>query len=248
MPSQTIVWTALPNGLAGLPDGHKVLKLSVFVAPRLRAAPNEGETLKLWPDFVDWPARMQTATFKVQFAGGPTLDAAVDKSKLDSTLWKALFNPDTFVRAHTFDNYNGRPIISYPARKVHAGIKETYQASGTRFPEGWPTFTNGEGGLADPTGFDNWMVHWNATTEAGARAKLNVPAGELTPTDVTARALLFHRRPAENPVQLPTDAAGHQRTLDFHQALSALGDYPTLLRHFGLVLDLTLPLVRPQTT
>ncbi len=250
MPSQTIVWTALPNGLAGLPDGRKVLKLSVFVAPRLRATAAEGETLKLWPDFVDWPARMQTATFKVQFAGGPTLDATVDKGKLDSTLWKALFNPDTFVRAHTFDNYNGRQIVSYPARRVHAGIKETYQDNGTRFPEGWPTFTNGEGGLADPNGFDNWMVPWNAATEAGARAKLNLPAGELTPTDVTARALLFHRRPAEGRAQLPQDPAGHQRTLDFHQALSALGDYPALLRHLGLVLDLTLPLagVPPTVT
>ncbi len=248
MPSQTIIWTALPNGLDGLPDGRKILKLSVFVAPRLRATPAEGETLKLWPDFLDWPARMQTASFKVQFAGGPTLDATVDKSKLDSKLWGAIFNPDTFVRAHTFDNYSGRQLISYPARKVYDGIKESYQITGREFPHGWGKATIEGGGT--PLGFARWSVPWDAAAEAAARAKLDVPADELNPTDVTARVLLFHRRPAEDRVQLPQDAAGHGRTLDFHQALSALGDYPALLRHLGLVLDLTLPLagVPPTVT
>ena len=55
MASQTIIWTALPNGISGTGADRK-LKLSVFVSPRLKATQTEGDKLALFPDLLDWPA------------------------------------------------------------------------------------------------------------------------------------------------------------------------------------------------
>ena len=66
------------------------------------------------------------------------------------------------------------------------------------------------------------------------------PAGHLY------QAQVFHRRARLQPVELPKDAAeaaAHfQERIDFHRMLSALADYPGLLRKLGLVFDLLLPL------
>ena len=60
------------------------------------------------------------------------------------------------------------------------------------------------------------------------------------------QARLFHYRPAAvEPVSLPASESAaretFEETVDFHQMLSALGDYPALLRRLGLVFDLELP-------
>lgn len=53
MPRETIIWTALPNGVAG--DGR--LRLSVFVSPRLVPDSEEG-SLSEFPSFHDWPSNI----------------------------------------------------------------------------------------------------------------------------------------------------------------------------------------------
>jgi hypothetical protein len=236
MASQTIIWTALPNGVSGT-GAARTLRLSVFVSPRLKAAASEGDTLKLFPDFLDWPARLQQASFKLQFTNGPTVDATLDKSKLDSALWKALFTPDSFVRPFVFDSFQNRTIISYPAKRLHQSIKRTYQATTKNAPNGWDGLISGDDGVSGI--FFPWDVEWNAAAEAAALAGL----GNANPTDaeVRDRALLFHRRPAEPPLALPDDPAEHERTLDVHEAFTALSSYPELMRRLGLVLDLTVP-------
>jgi hypothetical protein len=233
MASQTIILTALPNGISGTGADRK-LKLSVFVSPRLKAAQTEGDTLTLFPDLLDWPARLQQASFKLQFTNGPTVDATLDKSKLDSSLWKALFAADSFVRPYVFDNFQGRPIISYPAKRIHQQVRSTYQLTASSRGGGWEGEFSGDNDAA--FFFSAWEVEWNAATEAAALANLE----NANPTDAQARDrfLLFHRRPEEPPVQLPTD---HTRTLDVHEAFTALSSYPELMRRLGLVLDLTVP-------
>ncbi|NJM07831.1 hypothetical protein HC891_19010 [Candidatus Gracilibacteria bacterium] len=233
MATQTIIWTALPNGISGT-GANRVLKLSVFVSPRLKAAASEGDRLSLFADLLDWPARLQGASFKLQFTNGPTVDATFDKSKLDSALWKALFTPESFVRPFVFDNFQGRTLISYPAKLLHQSVKQSYQTTVTRDPEGWSVID--EGGVR---GLDAWAVEWNAAAEAAALANLGKP--NPTGTELTARALLFHRRPAEPSVQLPADPKDHERTLDVHEAFTALSSYPELMRRLGLVIDLTVP-------
>ena len=68
---QTIIWTALPNGIA---NGQ--LQLSVFVSPRLHT--DEGlprPTLDQFDDFKNWPGKIKDMKFTVQFEGQQPLDA-----------------------------------------------------------------------------------------------------------------------------------------------------------------------------
>jgi hypothetical protein len=56
MQTQTITWTALPNGVTTF-RGITKLSLSVFVSPRLQTY-KTSPTLSLFPDFLDWPGTL----------------------------------------------------------------------------------------------------------------------------------------------------------------------------------------------
>lgn len=66
------------------------------------------------------------------------------------------------------------------------------------------------------------------------------------PGDHYAHVLLFHFKDSkEKPVSLPKHDQKQndfEQMIDFHQMLSSLNDYPTLLRKLGLVIDLSVPL------
>ena len=83
-----------------------------------------------------------------------------------------------------------------------------------------------------------WNVAWTADAEQAARDGLG--DDNLAGPALTSRVLLFHRRPPEDPVALPTPAQARP-LVDFHEALSALGDHPAIMRRLGIVVDLELP-------
>jgi hypothetical protein len=169
MKTQTIIWTALPNGVAGVAAkaaggvarvaggaarvapaparGDLRLKLSVFVSPRLWVDGAE-TTLGQFPDFLDWPAAVKSMQFKVQFNGGPAIAAEQSNAapdSLDSTLWTAIFTADTYLEPHKFTDYSKARIISYPASNVDAHIRELYQAAFAEAPDKRPVITaNGQ--------------------------------------------------------------------------------------------------------
>src|SRR6185295_20168159 len=95
MEQQTLIFTALPNGRAA--DGS--LKLSVFISPRLwdNVASVKKMKLSQFPDFLPWTTLVGGATWKVEFEGGPTLNATVAGGPLREDIWNALFKPDTDV-------------------------------------------------------------------------------------------------------------------------------------------------------
>ncbi|MBV9791421.1 MAG: YncE family protein [Chloroflexi bacterium] len=135
MPNQTILWTALPNGISRTGDR---LQLSVFVSPRLVATPSDGRTLLPTPDLLAWPERMRNARFRLEFGGGPTVEATFNPAVLKPDLWRALFKQTTLVRSHRFDDFTDRKVISYPVRNLHQSIKQTYQDIGLEAPQGLP--------------------------------------------------------------------------------------------------------------
>ncbi|MGK7379758.1 hypothetical protein ACSFXN_18230 [Planococcus sp. 1R117A] len=90
-----------------------------------------------------------------------------------------------------------------------------------------------------------------AREEALRRKESNIREGPILPGnffsvadihDALYHSLLFHYRVSEDkPIDLPDDTEAHDHfkdTIDFHQMLSALGDFPDLLRMLGLVIDL----------
>ena len=124
MEKQTIIFTALPNGLA--PDG--ALRLSVFISPRLWSDDPTLGKLKLakFPDFLDWTTLVGAATWKVAFDGGPTLNATVESAAPSAVLWNALFKNDTDAIPFRFDDYRGAIIETFPSDLIHDFLVGVY--------------------------------------------------------------------------------------------------------------------------
>ena len=80
-----------------------------------------------------------------------------------------------------------------------------------------------------------------ARKAAGARGGPTIhplPPGAVFEVE---RAALFHSSPEDEPREMPADGEHYRATVDFHQMLGSLGDYPDLLRRLGLVVDLAVP-------
>lgn len=133
MLKQTIIWTALPNGSTGPLAAGTTLRLSVLASPRLW---NDDPNVKLmqlssFPDFLDWPALIDQASFQVAFEGGPTLPATFNTAVLRSDLWQALFKNNTDVIPYVFEDLSGLEILTFPSTTIHDTIKGIYQRVAT---------------------------------------------------------------------------------------------------------------------
>ncbi len=259
---QTILMTVIPRGIAVDTD---TLPVSVFLSPRLAGA----DRLGAFPDWLRWTRRVAEdgLTLTLRCAGS-TLDAAVDPQPLAPAVWEGLFTEATLVRSHAFDDYSGRPVISYPVRRTLSALKSIYQEAGVRLalPD--------SGGAEQERGnrrvlrelTDGLDVHWNADSgerwreqvrraqQFGRLAGTSSPvagAGQLdregllpgSADPATNRAVaipfaVFHHMPTPALDELAPD---WDTQLDFHQALSSLNAYPALQRALGIVFDLELP-------
>ena len=118
MKTQTIIWTAIPNGIS--PEGK--LRLSVLVSPRLETdeiiSGRPSPVLRQFEDFLNWPP--SDLKFSVAFDEGGVVRQlpAMITSKPDSNIWGALFKIDTPVDSYSFDDYSLRIIRSYPSSKI----------------------------------------------------------------------------------------------------------------------------------
>ena len=261
MRTQAIVWTALPNGIAR--PGH--VRLSVFVAPQLQTDQGGASpSLELFPDFANWPATLQgqqpAFSFDVVFGSSPPVQVAPDLSGLSAADWRAAFDPSvTGVTSYQFEDFSGTPIHSFDARGVEQYVSTLYGRLGAASALQPPVVTKGRGGLA---GSGDAGVLFSQVRDLAACAyegfAYNLPPGVSVPppsgtqgavcaagSSAMGAALAFHVRPPmpHNPDNnIPEPFVPTLPTLDFHQAVSALGSYPAVLRHLGLVLDLEVPL------
>jgi hypothetical protein len=123
-PSQTILFTLMPRA-ASL--GAEALPISVFVSPRLVGEPRLGA----FDDWLSWTHRLaeQGLTLRIDCAG-QSVSLPIDRTPLRPELWEALFNAETLVRSHVFDDHAQRGVLSYPYRKGLALLKDTYQQIG----------------------------------------------------------------------------------------------------------------------
>jgi IPT/TIG domain len=141
MSEMTVIFTALPNGLAGDPI-HRQARLSVYLSMRLTGADG---TLNDFPqEALNWPNvvnQIQFFSVQVQLdgrspgvAGTATVAKVVprddgDNVQADPTLWSALFTKDTPVTAYLAENNDltKRPINTYSASKVHKNLTRGYR-------------------------------------------------------------------------------------------------------------------------
>jgi len=149
MAKQDLVWTALPNGYT---DDGKSLRVSLLLSPRLDAQ-NNPEQLGSFPDFHsdtgDWPATLADTSFIVHFGTKSVTIAANDISSPsrvddrlgmpDSSVWRALFTAETFVRGFGFSDYSNKKVLSYHASDFDGLVKNLYSRLAVSAQDQLPT-------------------------------------------------------------------------------------------------------------
>ncbi|MBI2322219.1 MAG: hypothetical protein HYU88_09075 [Chloroflexi bacterium] len=270
MREQTVMWTALPQGVA-VAGSTTVLKLSVFVSVRLKT--NEGKTLAQFPDFVNWPETLfppsgdsrPAAQFFVQFANSSTLIGANRLGALPrADLWTALFTSSTPLQSHKFEDLSTAQVLSYPVKNVNVFLKGEYAKAGKVLP------SDSE---AIPLPPSDQLLSMNSLGQIAFLKIPNIPGPDETQLLQAYNSELKSKRtvsasstpnPAQDFFQLKQfhKLANLGRTpksvlrpaqqerikkFDFHQMVAALGGYggtpeqPGLLRLLGLVHDLQIP-------
>jgi hypothetical protein len=130
---QQVQWVLLPGGLGATPDQ---LRISVFVAPRLRT--DEATTLAPFTDFLDWPAVVSAATFAVELPDATTVSATAVGPAPDSGLWKALFSATTPLKPFVFDDHADRPMVTYSTGDVLDFLRKAYATLAAESPDSLP--------------------------------------------------------------------------------------------------------------
>jgi hypothetical protein len=125
---EKVLWTALPNHF----DANGRLRISVHVAPRLVNHDGSSTPRKLeeCPAFVDWPARLATLKFKVEFDSGATAEDCAGET--DGALWSRLFPPDTHS-TFAFQDHAAR-TARLPGAGVHQFVWQAHGAAGAQAP------------------------------------------------------------------------------------------------------------------
>lgn len=233
MEKQTIIWTVLPDGIQ---DGKA--RLSVVISPRLQADDDQERPLQVYPDFIDWPRKIQGAGFQV-LVSGQVVPADVAGNTAPE-LWRALFPAQTtFVKPHVYADLRGRPFVRFPAAELYDKIKQHYTDAALAFTAGLP-------GAHDLNDFRKLGLSGAVKQKIGQLLEGVSPDKipnqlDITPEEkpVVEAYLFYHRskpRARPNPARLMD-----LNQFEFHEVLAALRDYPWLLRKLGLVIDLIVP-------
>lgn len=249
MATESVIFTALPNGHAG--DGR--LRFTVFVSPRLST--DGAGTLPVqgagFAAFEDWPAALADTRFLLSVDGLGTVDAEPDPSShaADSETWHLLFDACS-VRDAPFKDLSDRRFLSFPVAEMARSVGSLYTEVAEGFHDGFPPLTSGpvadlarELGLLGSHGRNRYykMLDEYTVGDGGARFvdRSRMPAGQRRLL-AFAEAYRFYDRPgSRDPLgaHVVPPAPGVPE-IDFHRAVAAVGDYPGLLRRLGLAIDL----------
>jgi hypothetical protein len=247
-----ITSVGLPNGLV---SERGVARLSVFLSPRLQAG---GDRLDGFEELADWPAvlRAEGVRYVVQIEGQNDVEARVVSAPPRSDLWQALFRPETFVRERSPREMASSPFVTYPVGGIAAYVKDRYQAVGashaTALPtsevlaehltEVTPVARRGDNRSERDRSAERFLN--DARDRARGRRDRRAPAviaAETLPEgaerDFTQFELFYHRPVETRPMAISDSPERRRRLVDFHEALTSLGDHPALLRQLGLVVD-----------
>ena len=260
---EKVLWTALPNHF----DADGRLRISVHLAPRLVNHDGSSTQGKLdqCPAFVDWPARLATLKFKIEFDNGVTAEG-VPEGEADSALWSRLFPPDTPLEPFVFQDHAKRDLHVFPVKGVHQFLRLAYGAAGAQGTD-HPSIDDVFGPLAHFAPLEH-LAGWSQDSQtyfqelARARgpkqgngkvvhekvASASLPPAQQAVQNTFFEAYRFYHRPGSQNPDLPDkyiEPSPKVQMLDFHERVSALADLPQVLRKLGLVVDLVVELAEP---
>lgn len=253
MISESLTAVALPAGLSQPGPGSAGRpRASIYLTPRLSGA----HLLSAFPDWLDWTrlVRRHGITFTLACAGSSTTVAA-DLAPLRPDIWQAIFRHDSLVEEYQAPDFTRRLLVSYPARDAQEFVRSAYQLAST-VPAGAAirelrellssfVFRDGNGrSTIDETLSQLRVDLWTAQQNSGEPGTHSL-ATQALPTGTRALAerfaLYHHLPPAPGRPPLPGKPAELARLIDFHQALTSLTGYPSLLPVLGLVFPVELP-------
>lgn len=246
--TETLMWTALPEGM-GTTDslGTQHLRMSVFLSPRLETTALSG-AISEFSDFSgssvyqNWAALVRTLGFSVEFqiAGSPPVRKTVDSSNVhitspaaDSALWDRIF-PDTMpYKTFKFRDLSKASINTFPVKSVSGVVKQQYQvvAATPTLIHTPPTISK----MVKLPGITNppLLRILPTTNVVSTAATSTTQAQDTNFTAFEAFHTPFVKPAGYRPPPIPP--------MDFHKALSALGNYPRLLRALGMVVTIEIP-------
>ncbi len=152
--NNSVMFTALPSGIASATPSGTVVSLSVFVTPQLAASASLSGS-----PFADWPSLAAGLTFSVALGTSPTaptapcwLDPGPQSSyaidRFDSGLWNAIFgapagssSSPVSVNAFLPPNYVTSGVLSFGSQAVSSAVKSTYGSLAALTTK--PTITQG---------------------------------------------------------------------------------------------------------
>jgi hypothetical protein len=232
-PTQRIIWTACPNGVAA----NGKLRISVAVGPQLSG----GTELNAFPDLLDWPA---TAISWQATIGAQTVGATVVSAKPSSSLYQALFRPTIPVTPYVYQSRQGLNVVSPPASYLQGLFQGIYTRLAVALPKDGSVHSvgtlTGENGFGVFPKTSRELYDEIVETVKGAfpRAGGPIPVEQThDPAFAAALTSLFLQPLAPANSGIPNKPPA----FDFHQAYSLLQRHPALLRLFGFVIDLEVP-------
>lgn len=245
---QTIIWTALPNGID---MNTRQLKISVRASIRLQAD-SRIAVLRDFPDFscsiinnsiINWCHHEMG--FQIQFGSGDTLQpewsATLEASwndQRDRELWNTILPINKPVNAYRMPDYQNCRFRSFPASEILSYISNVYGEVGAQSPDNLPPIEdlvgNGKDGYGLIYGLSscidpNYEVGFTKNWEKGPKATQG-----LSFIDHFYQTYKFHEfKGNKNKPSLT------KPQLDFHETIATLENYPLILNKMGLLFHLT---------
>lgn len=246
--AETAIWTVLP---AGLDETGDLLRLTIFVSPRLTTGGGI-EELGTFAAFANWPATVAGTAFELHFDGFGVFSAAPDPDTLepDPTVWERVLPPETQVGSHDFSQHDlsDRIVRSFPAGPLAEYLEDFYRTVASTSPTEFGAVTTGPvAGLVDDLRLlaegDSIVDSLLPPKQGGGMPPVRFVDQSALGAQATglgfAQARRFYHRPASTDPLGPNDVPDEPTPppLEFHSVVAFMGDYPKLLRRLALAID-----------
>lgn len=226
-----ITWTALPGGRHDASSART--RLSMFVSLRIEDPPS-------CADIADWPATLAGLRFRVTVEGGSLPDFSEEAGTLDrvtkvtpsSAAWKlglghTMLRPAASsvagARATAERFADERRLLSFDSQSIVTALENLYAESVRRQAEAMGSEGQRPGVLS------------SFATASSAQSSLQAFAKQAQLADF----IEFYRPVASGVLEHDTTP------FDFNQTVALIGQYPHLMRLFGITVDFELDL-RPE--
>lgn len=247
--------TVLPHGTA---EGGRLLRASIYVTPRLDTGGGDKQLgdFDLFPRWAELVGQLLAdGAIALTFDGGPTLVAEADPDlparAPEQSLWDLLLPTTTPVGTRKMIDLADRRWRSFPVADVLSSVHDLYGSVAAESPDEFPSRTKVDrrlgrlGVMARYRGELEGFLEGGFTKvgdQGGSVFDQSSVSGTMREVAAYGQARRFYDRPGTRiGKDDPVPPRPEPRKLDFHDACTALADYPELLRRLGLVIDVRVP-------